>query len=160
MKIADPGISRACEADTPMRFGSTRSIHQTRLIGCRQTGPNDFGRVPHHDVEDGKIRHEDASAFRRQAARLREFCVRLTELRHRPLFYALSRRAWELREELDLLDRYVEFESGGGSADAACRSDFHLPGTYRGGMVARLQRLLDQRPDGAFAPARHGQDNC
>ena len=104
--------------------------------------------------------HEDASAFRRQAARLREFCVRLTELRHRPLFYALSRRAWELREELDLLDRYVEFESGGGSADAACRSDFHLPGTYRGGMVARLQRLLDQRPDGAFAPARHGQDNC
>ena len=32
----------------------------------------------------------------------------MTELRDRPFFHALSRRVWELREELDLLDRYVE----------------------------------------------------
>jgi len=96
---------------------------------------------------------EDAAAFRRQAARLREFCVRMTELRHRPLFYALSRRIWELREELDLLERYVDFKSKGGSVDAACCSDFHLLGTYRGGMVPRLQRLLVQQPDGSLATA-------
>ena len=101
---------------------------------------------------------EDVAAFRRQAARLKEFCVRMTELRQRPLFYALSRRIWELREELDLLERYVEFKSTGGSANAACRSDFHLPGTYRGGMVPRLQRLLVQQPDGTFTPARHDGD--
>ena len=32
-------------------------------------------------------------------------------------------------------------------------SDFHLPGTYRGGIVARLQRLLVQRPGGTFEAA-------
>jgi protein O-GlcNAcase/histone acetyltransferase len=96
---------------------------------------------------------QEVAGFRQQAARLREFCVRLTELRHRALFYALSRRIWELREELDLLEHYVEFKSRGGAADAACRSDFHLPATYRGGMVPRLQRLLVQRPDGTFEPA-------
>ena len=96
---------------------------------------------------------DDAATFRRQAARLREFCARMTELRERPLFYALSRRVWELREELDLLERYVEFQSGGGVANAGCRSDFHLPGTYRGGMVPRLQRLLIQQSDGKLAPA-------
>jgi len=71
---------------------------------------------------------------------LREFCVRMTELKHRPLFYALSRRIWELREELDLLERYVEFKSKPGQANSQFGSDFHLPGTYRGGLVARLQR--------------------
>jgi protein O-GlcNAcase/histone acetyltransferase len=101
---------------------------------------------------------EEVTAFRRQAARLREFCVRVTELRQRSLFHALSRRVWELREELDLLERYLEFKSGGGPVNAACRSDFHLPGTYRGGMAPRLQRLLIQQPDGTFAPARHHED--
>ena len=101
---------------------------------------------------------EEISAFRRQAARLREFCVRMTDLRQRPLFYALSRRIWELREELDLLERYVEFKSKGGAANAACRSDSHLPGTYRGGIVPRLQRLLVQQPDGSLAPANHNDD--
>jgi protein O-GlcNAcase/histone acetyltransferase len=96
---------------------------------------------------------EEVTAFRRQALRLREFCARMTELRHRPLFYALNRRTWELREEVDLLERCVEFKSKGGLANAACRSDFHLPGTYRGGMVPRLQRLLVPQPDETFIPA-------
>ena len=92
----------------------------------------------------------EADVFRQQAVRLRDFCTRLTELRHRPLFHALSRRVWDLREELDLLDRYVAFKSQSRSLDAPFHSDFHLPATYRGGMVARLQRLLVQQPDGAF----------
>ena len=100
----------------------------------------------------------EVAAFQQQAARLREFCVRMTELRQRPLFYALSRRIWELREELDLLERYVEFKSRGGPANVACRSDFHLPGTYRGGLVPRLQRLLVQQPDGTLALASHNDD--
>jgi hypothetical protein len=32
-------------------------------------------------------------------------------------------------------------------------SDFHLPLTYRGGLVARLQRLLTAHSDGTFTPA-------
>jgi protein O-GlcNAcase/histone acetyltransferase len=91
--------------------------------------------------------------FRNHAARLRNFCARLTDLKDRSLFYALSRRVWELREELDLFDRYVEFKSQPGNTDAPFSSDFHLPGTYRGGFVARLQKLFPQRPDGTFVPA-------
>jgi hypothetical protein len=62
----------------------------------------------------------------------------------------LSRRVWELREELDLLERYIEVKSKPGMADAPFGSDFHLPGTYHGGLVARLQRLLVQQPDGTL----------
>jgi protein O-GlcNAcase/histone acetyltransferase len=81
-----------------------------------------------------------------RVARLRDFCARLTELRDRPLFHALSRRAWELREELDLIERALA------TPGRSVASDFHLPGTYRGGLVPRLQRLLAPQPDGSFAP--------
>lgn len=91
------------------------------------------------------------AAFAREATRLRDFCARLAELRDRPLFHALHRRAWELREELDLLLGYLAARQR--SPDAPWRSDFHLPGTYRGGTVARLQRLLTPRTDGTFEPA-------
>ena len=96
----------------------------------------------------------DAGNLRRQLARLHTFCLRMTELHHRPLFYALSRRIWELREELDLLDRFIEFYSGRNQSGTSFTSDFHRPGTYRGGMVPFLQRLLRQHPDGTFTPAR------
>jgi protein O-GlcNAcase / histone acetyltransferase len=99
---------------------------------------------------------EDAVAFRARTGRLRDFCVRLTELRNRPLFHALSRRVWELREECDLLDRYVDHKMAAGSEDTPVKSDFHLEGTYRGGMVARMQGLLTQRPDGTFTAASAG----
>jgi hypothetical protein len=94
---------------------------------------------------------ERATVFRKQATRLRELCVRLTALLHRPLFYALSRRIWELREELDLLEQYVEAKFAMDRPEIPSLTS-HLPGTYRGGMVARLQRLLIQRPDGTFTP--------
>jgi protein O-GlcNAcase / histone acetyltransferase len=101
----------------------------------------------------------DAEAFLVEGARLREFCARLVTLRDRPLFHALSRRVWDLREELDLLVRCVEARLRADDDQAPFRSDFHLPGTYRGGMVARLQRLLVQHADGTFTPAlQHGVD--
>jgi len=94
-----------------------------------------------------------AEAFRQRATRLRDVCARVAELRHRRLFHALSRRTWELREELDLLLGYVRLKAERGNAAAPCRSDFHLPGTYRGGLVAELQSWLTQDPDGTFTPA-------
>jgi protein O-GlcNAcase/histone acetyltransferase len=90
-----------------------------------------------------------AREFMQAAQRLRDFCAKLVELRDRPLFYALHRRIWELREELDLLLGYIQLKQE--NPAAMPRSDFHLPGTYRGGFVPRLQRLLEQRPDGTFA---------
>jgi protein O-GlcNAcase/histone acetyltransferase len=93
---------------------------------------------------------ETEAAFCQQATRLRDFCTRLADLRDRPLFHALHRRVWDLREELDLLLGYVRAK--GSNRDASYRSDDHQPGTYRGGTVARLQRLLTLRPDGAVEP--------
>jgi len=93
----------------------------------------------------------DVTAFREQVTRLRDICIRLTELRERPLFYALSRRIWELREELDLLEQYVANKCASPRSDAPSLTS-HLPGTYRGGMVPRLQRLLVQGADGSFGP--------
>jgi protein O-GlcNAcase/histone acetyltransferase len=96
---------------------------------------------------------DDAVAFVRGAVRLREFCGRLATLRDRRLFHALNRRTWDLREELDLLIRCVETRlQSTNTAMPVLRSDFHRPGTYRGGMAARLQRLLVQHPDGTFTP--------
>lgn len=93
---------------------------------------------------------ERAAAFRERAMRLREFCARLAELQDRPLFYALSRRVWELREEIDLLERFATHLIEHRTEPFA--SDFHLPRTYRGGFVPRLQRLLEPQADGTFRP--------
>lgn len=93
-----------------------------------------------------------ASEVQRKIRQLGQFCTRLAELRDRGLFYALSRRVWELREEMDLLDRYIQSKTEHTDAGARFTSDFHLPGTYRGGMAARLQQLWTQAPDGALTP--------
>ena len=114
--------------------------------------PSDGERMAEGRVTGSTEWDDEAVAFRQQASRLREFCVRLTELRHRRLFYALSRRIWELREELDLLEQYVEAKRAIGRPDIPSLTS-HLPGTYRGGMVARLQHLLVQQADGTFMPA-------
>ncbi len=97
---------------------------------------------------------DDVTEARRAVARLRDICARMAELRNRPLFYALWRRAWALREETDMLDRYLGIRSRDPEAKSPAGSDYHLPGTYRGGMVAKLQRLLASKPDGSFEPAR------
>ena len=93
-----------------------------------------------------------AAEFQRQSTQLKAFCVRLTELRHRRLFYALSRRIWELREELDFLERYLVFRMTHDAPHPEFNSEFHHWGTYRGGIVPRLQRLLARQPNGAFQP--------
>ena len=97
------------------------------------------------------VRGGDSAAFRDRAARLRRVCAAVADLRDRALCHALFRPVWELREELDLLlagEQAWQQDPG-----APLRSDFHLPRTYRGSLVARLQRLLDQRPDGTFVRA-------
>ena len=87
-----------------------------------------------------------------KATRLRDFCSRLATLSDRPLFHALSRRAWDLREELDLVVRGIGARLRSDDGQVAFTSDFHLPLQYRGGTAARLQRLLEQQTDGTFVP--------
>lgn len=94
---------------------------------------------------------DEVRAVLAETTALRDFCGRLAELKDRALFAALHRRVWELREELDLAARGLQarLERGPG---AAAHSDFHRPGTFRGGPMPRLQRLLAARADGSFAP--------
>ncbi len=102
---------------------------------------------------------DQVAGFLAQATRLRAFCNRVTELHDRRLFYALNRRIWELGEELDLLGRFVEATCGKVPPNKPFRSDFHLPGLYRGGLVARLQKMLIAEPDGTFTPARQPESS-
>jgi hypothetical protein len=97
------------------------------------------------------------AAVRRDLSRLRDLAGRLNGLHDRPLFHALGRRLWDLREEVDLLEKYLALQAES-DGDVALRSDFHQPGTCRGGMVAALQRLLVQQPDGAFVAAAAVED--
>lgn len=92
--------------------------------------------------------------FERLARQLHKACAQIANLRDRHLFAALSRRTWELREELDLFAAFIAAHQAG--SQAVCSSDAHLPKTYRGGLVPRLQRLLRQHPDGTFTPAEEG----
>lgn len=94
-----------------------------------------------------------AARFEKDATRLRDLCGRLATLRDRSLFQALHRRIWDLREELDLLLRAVAARRRAGGGPWTVHSEYHLPGTYRGGLVASLRRLLIPGPDGAFAAA-------
>jgi protein O-GlcNAcase/histone acetyltransferase len=99
-----------------------------------------------------------AAELQQQAGRLRDVCAHLPELYDRPLFHALSRRTWELREEMDLLLGYLR--STLEHPDEPFRSGFHLPGTYRGGIVVQLQQLLAQRRDGTFVSASRQGPEC
>ncbi len=95
----------------------------------------------------------EASDARHRMCHLRDLCVRVAGIKDRPLFHAMGRRIWELREELDLLDRYVAWRQDPAKRGEPFRPDSHLLQVYRGGFVPRLQGLLEIRADGAFVPA-------
>jgi protein O-GlcNAcase / histone acetyltransferase len=143
------------------RFGTIRgpaSLENLQLFGDCYYLPHEEGPDAEklYDLVRGLLSRDPdkwngaEEVFCKEAGRLREFCVSLANLRDRGLFHALHRRVWELREELDLLLGYVQAKKNGG---VQYRSDYHLPGTYRGGFVARLQRLLTFRSDGVFESA-------
>ena len=96
-----------------------------------------------------RVRHR----FLHAAAILVRWQTRITELKDRELSYTLYRFVWELKEEVDLLQRFVAWSDQPARSRGAFRSIFHQPGTYRGGGVARLQRLLALSVDGSIRPA-------
>lgn len=95
----------------------------------------------------------EAEVVRGEIRRLRDICARMAELKDRELFHAMHRRVWELREEMDLLDRFVTHHLMHPEGGPEFRSDFHLLQTYRGGFVPSLQRMLTLREDGVIEPA-------
>lgn len=106
-----------------------------------------FGDCFYLPYEDGETARRIFEFEPTVLERLKNFCAQLAGLKDRALFAALHRRVWELREELDLLEKAAR------NPGAATFSDFHLPKTYRGGVVARLQELLKRNADGSFERA-------
>lgn len=74
----------------------------------------------------------------------------LSQLNDRELFYAWSRRIWDLKEELDLISDFAKAKHNGELSDAGFASESHLPSTCRGGFVANLQRRLKMNDQGRF----------
>jgi protein O-GlcNAcase/histone acetyltransferase len=84
--------------------------------------------------------------------RIQALFERLTELRDRELFYVWSRRGWELKEEFQVLDAALAFKKAGGDLDVGFEPGTHLPGTYRGGTLAKIERLLQMDAQGFVRP--------
>ena len=97
---------------------------------------------------------DDLTAFTTQAKRLRDTCDRITELKYRPIFHALYRRIWDLREQLDLLERFVAFRSGHSRGERS-NTSFPLPAAKHPGMVSRLRQLVIEHaaPTAARGPS-------
>ncbi len=92
--------------------------------------------------------------LRKRIRQVVELARKLTEVHRRELFYAFNRQVWELREELEMIEQYMDWKlAGGDPATQLCRSENYLPGTYRGGLVKRLQQLISFRGDGALVLA-------
>lgn len=98
---------------------------------------------------DANNEHWDADRkqLERYNERVSRLSEQLTQLDDRELFYAWSRRIWELREDLDLLVQFFKQQQAG-AVPARVKSEHHLPGTYRGGFVAKLQQKLFMKPTG------------
>jgi protein O-GlcNAcase/histone acetyltransferase len=98
-------------------------------------------------VDDWGDTLQQFEAFHDRVARLLE---NLSQLTDRELFYAWSRRIWDLREELDLISDFAKAKQGGNLDANRFVSESHLPATYRGGFVANLQRQLEMDAEGRF----------
>ena len=90
--------------------------------------------------------------FQEAATRLRKICGEIVNLEDRHLFSALHRKTWDLREEMELLLTLAKQMKS--DPTSQLRSDYHLSGTYRGGMVSKLRGLIEQRSDGSFIPVK------
>lgn len=100
------------------------------------------------------LQGDAAAATRARAgcARIATLFEHLTRLEDRELLHTVYRLAWELKEEAGLIAGYLEWRATRPAAGAAFHSAEHRPRTYRGGLVADLQRMLPMRPDGGFTP--------
>ena len=135
------------------------TLDDLTLLGDAYYLPHENGELAEQLYEDVRMivtRPVDAWGSRQDRLRKRVRQVvalarKLTAVRHRDLFYAFNRQMWELREELELIEQYMDWKlEGGCPANEPCYSGNYLPGTYRGGLVKRLQKLISFRADGAL----------
>ena len=76
------------------------------------------------------------------ARRLKALGYRLADLADRPLLHALARRLWPLREECTLFLHHADNKLRAARGEAPHPDNDHLPGTFRGGLLAALQERV------------------
>ncbi len=81
-------------------------------------------------------------------ARIQTLFDRLTELRDRELFNAWSRRVWDLKEELLVIEAILAQKKAGRDIGDGVELEICLPGTFRGGVLAKLQRFVSMDAQG------------
>jgi len=74
----------------------------------------------------------------------------MTALKNRELLYALYRHAWELKEELVLVGKYLNWLKSGPEPGQTYATPERRQKICRGGLVADLQRLLPMDDKGRF----------
>jgi hypothetical protein len=90
--------------------------------------------------------------FEQTSQEIYQLFTRVTELDDRELLHAVYRYLWELNEELQLMRNYVNWLKTAPPRGTVYYSPENLAGTYRGGLVATLQRVLDMDAQGGFLP--------
>jgi protein O-GlcNAcase/histone acetyltransferase len=82
------------------------------------------------------------SQFLETSARIRALFDRLSELHDRKLFGAWSRYAWALKEEFHVIGAVLAQKKAGRDIVGRAGSEEGLPGTFRGGVLAKFERLV------------------
>jgi hypothetical protein len=97
--------------------------------------------------EPGISGEAEKAEFNRSIEAIQSLFKKLTELKNRELFATFNRQLWEIKEEVQLHQAYLNAEN---------RSEFesgdHLPGTFRGGFSRELQGLIGMSDSGRFFP--------
>jgi protein O-GlcNAcase/histone acetyltransferase len=115
----------------------------TRLLAtCRQVLSEQLDR-------GGDARLE----FSALNTRIQHLFDRLAELRDRDLFDAWSRRIWELKEEMLVIDGVVAAREAGCDIADGVALDNYLLGTFRGGILGKITKLLEMSDEGRFVRA-------
>ena len=86
------------------------------------------------------------------ARRLKSLGYRLADLADRSLLHALARRLWPLREECTLLLHHADNKLRAVRGEPLLSDNDHLPGTFRGGFLAELQKRVPVPWDPSRAP--------
>lgn len=120
----------------PYRFGD-----------CANEFIERFGRLP---IENDLSDNEPGDRVVQICEKLVNLFSKMCDIRNRDLLYGMYPLLWELKEEAALILSFIESRKPGRTTKNVHKSAEHAPGTYRGGFVATLQRLLIMENDGSF----------
>ena len=120
----------------PYSEGETARRWMKDLHYLLRTDPSGWGPA------QGRVEHI--------CTRLQTLFTKMTALENRELLHVFYRRVWELKEEAALIRDYLAWLRSRPGLRKTFSSDEHRPGTYRGGLVAQLQRILPLDKTGAI----------